>query len=121
MKDNQRVSELVRVVASLDAITLDSDPLDSSAIVAESSVEESVLVGSSDAFVKLASELLRVVVAFEGGGEIPLEDGGIVERGEKMSDGIKFLFDENATVWPVCICITPSSEITKLVQGKLDS
>ena len=121
MKDDQRVSELSRVVASLDEMAGDHDPLDSVAIVAESSVEESVLVGSANALVKLASELLRVVAAFEGDAAEQLEDGGIVGRGEKMSDGIKFLFDENAAVWPVCVCITPSSEVTKLVQEELDS
>lgn len=120
MRDDQRASKLVRVVASLNELVGDHDSLDCAAIVAESSVEESILVGSAGALMRLASELLRVVAAFEGAGK-QLEDGGVVDRGEKMSGDIKFLFDENATVWPVCLCITPSSEVTDLVRKELDS
>ena len=103
-----KVAEEVAMLAS----TAPSDPDDSVAIVAESSLDEAMLVGSPQALTKLAGELLRVVAAFEGSEPDVLEGGEVVGDGEKISDSVKICFDEEAPVWPVCVCVTPSRETT---------
>ena len=81
---------------------------------------EAMLVGSSRACVKLARELIRIAKAFEGSAvQAELEAGHVVNRGEQMTDSIKSMVDEDADVWPVCLCITPSKNVTRAVRDEL--
>lgn len=125
MKNRQQDLGLAQAAVNLNLKLSDSDPLDVVTIVAESSMEESMLIGSPNAFLKLASELMRTVACFESEGEKEsefddLENGGVIGLGEKMSDRIKNFFDEDAPVWPVCMCIAPSREVVDLIKKKLN-
>jgi hypothetical protein len=120
---NKATADAVRdALAALERIDLESCRQEAAAIIAESSYSEAMLIGTPSTLIAIARELLQLVRDFqEPNAASRLEDAGIVSRGEQMSDSIKHLFDENADVWPVCVCIAPDEQVqravTKTIKG----
>jgi hypothetical protein len=103
-------------MAALEQLGLQNERHELTSLIAESSLSEAMMIGTSRSLLALAYELIRVVAAYnEFTPSTDLEDANVVSRGERMSDSIKQLFNEDADVWPVCVCVAPDANVHQAI------
>jgi hypothetical protein len=109
------INALAALIEQLQA--LDAQGKGECAIAAETGLDESILLGTPEGLIALATALLRLARAGLSGESVdgmePDEDG------IQSTDAIKGLFFEFGAAWPVCAMVAPNTDAYGALKKRL--